>query len=104
MPLSGRVAIIAPPRFTRTTNVSRPPNRSPRGPAGAGNTDIAGDPLRNAHPKLLNMRDFQARSGFPPVAERRYNSVAVTGNNRRLGPISSGTAFRDNTRHWLGKV
>jgi hypothetical protein len=50
-----------------------------------------------AHPKLLNMRDFQAGSGFPPGSKTRYNLTPVNplANRRehRLGLFPSARLF-----------
>jgi len=65
MPVSGRVAIIAPPHSTRTTIAPAPPGSSLRD--GPGRQIAAMQPglLPGLRSKLLNMRDFRTSSGFP---------------------------------------
>jgi hypothetical protein len=56
------------------------------------------------HPKLLNMRDFQAGSGFPPAAKTRYNLEMEKRVRAPAWPISAGMAFHAKPRHWPGRV
>jgi hypothetical protein len=93
MPLSGRVAIIAPPHSTRTTIArgalpfgpkQRPARRMRAVPAG---------PAPDPHSKLLNMRDFRARSGFPLAGKTRYNLLVANRREPRLGLFSSAWLF-----------
>jgi hypothetical protein len=85
MPLSGRVANIALPHSTRTTIARRRPGRG----AGMGEGWQSPPLSPGVHPKLLNMRDFQAGSGFPPGSKTRYNLTLVnpwqTGESTGLG-------------------
>jgi hypothetical protein len=97
MPLSGRVAIIAPPHSTRTTIAYG----SPSGAATIGSARqiprMKAGLARRVHAKLLNMRDFQALSRFPSQLKR------ATTRRWQLGK-STGMAFHAKTRHWLGQV
>jgi hypothetical protein len=55
------------------------------------------------HAKLLNMRDFQASSGFPSQRKRATIRWWQLGNSTGMA-YSTGMAFHAKTRHWLGQV
>src|ERR1700730_5267374 len=100
MPVSGQVAIVAPPHSTRTTITPGPPLRAQ---AGAGRRKYP-SLAAGIHPKLLNMRDFPTFEGFPPPPKTRYNSFLANRPRASVWPISTGMAFHAKSRHWLGQV
>jgi len=56
------------------------------------------------HPKLLNMRDFRAGSGFPLAAKTRYNLTIGNPARASVWPVSAGMAMDGKTCHWPGQV
>jgi hypothetical protein len=64
----------SPASFHKDDNHGPPAGARPEGTAGA----VPGSGAK-LHSKLLNMRDFRACEGFPPVPKTRYNSAVANG-------------------------
>jgi hypothetical protein len=79
MPVSGRVAIIAPPHSTRTTIAPAPPGSSLRDRPARLIAAMQAGLLPGLRAKLLNMRDFRASSGFPSRPKRATIHLVVNG-------------------------
>src|SRR5476649_1606971 len=61
-------------------------------------------PPPKAAPKLLNMRDFRALSGFPSQPKRATIHWPQTGGSIGLAYFRDARPFHAKMRHWWGKV